>query len=97
VARSLPGRESLRLAWRAIREDLGRHVAVFVIAFVVSMALNSVLSAFSIPMTITQHQMPSMALIFTPVRLVSGVVQSMVSAAVGSWLIACFVSMTEER
>ena len=97
VARSLPGRESLRVAWRAVREDLGRHVAVALIAFVVSMALNSIVSAFSVPMTITQHQLPSMALFFTPVRLVSGVFQSMVSAAVGCWLMACFVSMTEER
>lgn len=97
VARSLPARESLRLAWRAVRDDLGRHLAVAVIAFVVSMALNSAVSAFSIPMTITQHQLPSMALIFTPVRIASGVIQSIVSAAVGSWLMACFVSMTEER
>jgi hypothetical protein len=97
VSRSLLARESLRVAWRAVREDLGRHVAVAVIAFVVSMALNSVVSAFSIPITITQHQLPSTALIFTPVRLASGFIQSIVSAAVGSWLMACFVSMTEER
>jgi hypothetical protein len=96
VARSLPARESLRIAWRAVRDDLGRHVAVAVIAFVVSMALNSVVSAFSIPMTISSHHLPSLELFFTPVRLASGIVQSMVSAAIGSWLIACFVSMTEE-
>jgi hypothetical protein len=96
VARSLPARESLRLAWRAVRDDLGRHVAVAVIAFVVSMALNSVVSAFSIPMTISSQHLPSLELFFTPVRLASGIVQSMVSAGVGSWLIACFVSMTEE-
>lgn len=97
VARSLPARESLRVAWRAVRDDLGRHVAIALIAFVVSMALNSLVSAFSIPMSITQHQLPSMALLFTPVRLVSGIVQTIVGAAVGSWLVACFVSMTEER
>jgi hypothetical protein len=96
VARSLPARESLRVAWRAVRDDLGRHVAVAVIAFVVSMALNSIVSAFSIPMTISTHHLPSLELFFTPVRLASGIVQSMVSAAIGSWLIACFVSMTEE-
>lgn len=96
VARSLPARESLRVAWRAVRDDLGRHVAVAVIAFVVSMALNSVVSAFSVPMTISSHHLPSLELFFTPVRLASGIVQSMVSAAIGSWLIACFVSMTEE-
>ena len=97
VARSLPARESLRLAWRAVRDDVGRHLAVAVIAFVVSMALNSVVSAFSIPMSISSHHLPSLELFFTPVRLASSVVQSMVSAAIGSWLIACFVSMTEER
>jgi len=96
VARSLPARESLRLAWRAVRDDIGRHLAVAVIAFVVSMALNSVVSAFSIPMTISQHHLPSLALLFTPVRLASSVIQSMVSAAIGAWLMACFVSMTEE-
>jgi hypothetical protein len=96
VARSLPARESLRLAWRAVRSDLGRHVAVAVIAFVVSMALNSIVSAFSIPMTISSQHLPSLELFFTPMRLASGVVQSMVSAGIGSWLIACFVSMTEE-
>jgi hypothetical protein len=96
VARSLPARESLRLAWRAVRDDVGRHLAVAVIAFVVSMAINSIVSAFSIPMTISEHHLPSLALLFTPVRLASSVVQSMISAAIGSWLIACFVSMTEE-
>lgn len=96
VARSLPARESLRLAWRAVRDDVGRHLAVAVIAFVVSMAINSIVSAFSIPMSISEHHLPSLALLFTPVRLATSVVQSMVSAAIGSWLIACFVSMTEE-
>jgi hypothetical protein len=96
VARSLPARESLRLAWRAIRTDLGRHLAVAVIAFVVSMAINSIVSAFSIPMTISSQHLPSLELFFTPVRLASGIVQSMVSAGIGCWLIACFVSMTEE-
>ena len=97
VARSLPARESLRLGWRAVRADLGRHIAVAVITFVVSLAVNSLVSAFSVPMTISEHRLPSMALIFTPVRLVIGVVQGVVGAAVGSWLMACFVSMTEER
>src|SRR5207248_2398278 len=83
VARSLPARESLRLAWRAVRDDLGRHLAVAVIAFVVSMALSSAVSAFSVPMAISQHHMPSLTLLFTPVRLASSIIQSMVSAAIG--------------
>jgi hypothetical protein len=97
VARSLPAAESLRLGWRAIRADLGRHLAIAVIVFVVSLALNSLVSGFSIPMSFTSQKLPSVALLFAPVRMVGGVIQSVVSAAIGSLLLACFVSMTEER
>ena len=96
VARSLPARESLRLGWRAFRMDLGRHLAVAVIIFVVMLALNSLFSGFSIPFTITEHKLPTAAIMFAPIRLVAGVFQSVASAAVGSFLLACFVSMTEE-
>jgi hypothetical protein len=97
VGRALSARESLRLGWRAVRDDLGRHLAVALILFVVSMALNSLVSAFTIPMNFTSQRLPGVALMFAPVRLFAGVVQGVVSAAVGSCLLACFVSMTEER
>lgn len=97
VARAVSARESLRLGWRAIRADLGRHLAVAVIMFVISLALNSLVSGFSIPMRLSEHRVPTMALMFAPIQLIGGVVQGMVGAAIGSWLLACFVSMTEER
>jgi hypothetical protein len=97
VARALPARESLRLGWRAIRADLERHLAIAVILFVISMAINSVVSVFGIPMTITEHRLPTMALMFAPVRIIIGIAQGIVGAAIGSCLLACFVSMTEER
>lgn len=97
VARSVSARESLSLGWRAFRADLGRHLAVAVILFVISMAINSVVSAFSIPMNLTLHQLPTVALMFAPARIVIGIAQGIVSAAIGSCLLACFVSMTEER
>lgn len=97
VARALSARESLRLGWREFRSDLGRHLAIAVILFVVSMAINSLFSAFTIPMNITSQRLPTMALMFAPARLLAGVVQGIVGAAVGSCLLACFVSMTEER
>ena len=34
---------------------------------------------------------------FAPARFVIGVMQGIVGAAIGSCLLACFVSMTEER
>lgn len=103
VARAVSARDALRQGWREFRADLGRHLAVAVIVFVISMALNSVVSAFSVPMNIsqniTQHQhgFPPMALIFAPVRVIVGVIQGMIGAAISSFFLACFVSMTEER
>lgn len=97
VARAAGANESLRLGWREFRADLGRHLAIALIMFVVSLALNSLVSGFSIPMTFTEHKIPSAALMFAPVRLIAGVVQAMIGAAVGSCFLACFVSMTEER
>jgi hypothetical protein len=97
VARATSARESLRLGWREFRSDLGRHLAIAVIVFVISMALNSLVSAFSVPMNITQHKMPDLTLMFAPVRVAVGVIQGMIGAAVSSFFLACFVSMTEER
>jgi len=97
VARSLPAAESLRVGWRAVRTDLGRHLAIAVIVFVVSLALNSLVSGFSFPMSFTSQKLPTVALLFAPVRMAGGIVQSVFSAAIGSLFLACFVSMTEER
>lgn len=97
VARALSARESLRLGWNEVRADLGRHLAVAIILFVISMALSSVASGFSMPMTFTEHKIPTAALMFAPIRIVVGIVQGAVGAAIGSCLLACFVSMTEER
>jgi hypothetical protein len=103
VARAVSARDALRQGWREFRSDLGRHLAVAVIVFVISMALNSLVSAFTVPMNIsqniTQHQhgFPPMALIFAPVRVIVGVIQGMIGAAISSFFLACFVSMTEER
>ncbi len=97
VARALPAREALRLGWRAFRADLQRHLVIAIIMFGISMALNSLISSFGIPMTFAEHRVPIAALMFAPVRLVTGVIQGAISAAVSSCLLACFVSMTEER
>src|SRR5437764_1280574 len=94
VARSLPARESLSAGWRAIKGDLGRHLAVAVILFVISMAINSFVSAFSIPMNMNLHQTPTVALMFAPARIVIGSVQRIVSASIGTCRLACFVSLT---
>lgn len=99
VARAVGARDALRQGWREFRADLGRHLAVAVIVFVISMALNSLVSGFTVPMNFSQHQhgFPTMALMFAPVRVIAGVIQGMIGAAISSFFLACFVSMTEER
>jgi hypothetical protein len=97
VARAISANDALRAGWREFRADLGRHLAVALIVFVISMALNSLVSGFSIPMNLTQNKFPTMALMFAPMRIFAGVVQGMIGAAISSFFLACFVSMTEER
>jgi hypothetical protein len=97
VGRAVGASDALRLGWREFRADLGRHLAVAVIIIVISLALNSLVSGFSVPMNITQNKFPTMALMFAPVRVVAGVLQMMIGAAISSFFLACFVSMTEER
>lgn len=97
VARATGANESLRLGWREFRTDLGRHLAIALIMFVISLALNSLVSGVSIPMSFTGHRIPTAALMFAPIRLIAGVVQGMIGAVVSSCFLACFVSMTEER
>ena len=94
VARASGANESLRLGWREFRTDLGRHLAIALIMFVLSLALNSLVSGFGIPMPFSEHKV---ALMFAPIRLIAGVVQGMIGAAISSCFLACFVSMTEER
>lgn len=97
VSRAVSANDGLRAGWREIRADFGRHLAIAVIIFVISMALNSLVSGFSIPMNITQNKFPTMAVMFAPVRIIAGAIQGMIGAAVSSFFLACFVSMTEER
>lgn len=97
VARAIGANEALRAGWREFRADLGRHLAVWLIVFVLSMALNSLVSGFSIPMNLSQHKFPTMALMFAPARVIAGVIQGMIGAGISSFFLACFVSLTEER
>ncbi|MEA2236169.1 MAG: hypothetical protein QOC81_893 [Thermoanaerobaculia bacterium] len=97
VARAIGANDALRAGWREFRADLGRHLAVAVIIIVISMALNSLVSGFSVPMNLTQNKFPTFALMFAPARVIAGVVQGVIGAAISSFFLACFVSMTEER
>lgn len=98
VARNLPARESCSRAWRELKADFSRHLIVGLIIYAISFGAAIVLSTMSsvVSMTSNRHA-PMFGLAFAPLQIVSSLAQSVVSAAIGIWLLACFVSMTEER
>jgi hypothetical protein len=97
VARAMGARESLHLAWADFRADLGRHLVIGIIMFVLTIAIASAVSGLSVPMIFSSHRAPGLSLLFAPVRIIASVIQSACSAAIGAFFLACFVVMTEER
>ena len=104
VARAAGARDALRQGWREFRADLGRHLAV---AVIVVRDLDGAEFAGVRLHRSDEHQPEHQhststasrrwRCIFAPVRVIVGVIQGMIGAAISSFFLACFVSMTEER
>ena len=92
-ARRSTAMDSLRAAWREFRADLGRHLGVAAIMFVVTLGAGMVAASFS-SMASFGHQ-PSLAMI--PLQFTSSIIESVVSAAVGAWFLACFSALAVEQ
>ena len=101
IARGLAGRAALGQAWVAIRADFGRHFAVAFLLMAITFGGSMVISMVTAPMSIMSgaagHGAPLVSLMFAPMRIVSSLLQSIFSAAVGLWFLASFIGMTEER
>ena len=102
VARGVAGRAALSQAWAAIRADFGRHFAVAFLLMAITFGGSMVISMFTAPMSIMSGAAghgaaPLVSLMFAPMRIVSSLLQSVFSAAVGLWFLASFIGMTEER
>ena len=91
-ARRTPAMDSLRAAWREFRGDLGRHLGVAAILFAVTLGAAMVAGSFS-SMAALGHQ-PGLGMI--PLQFTSSILQSVVSAAVGAWFLACFAALAVE-
>jgi uncharacterized membrane protein len=85
--------DSLRLAWRELRSDFGRHLAVAAVAFVVTIGLAIVVSSFSM-MAQFGHSSPSIMMI--PLQFSSSIINSIFGAAIGAWFLACFAALAVE-
>jgi hypothetical protein len=97
IARELPAWEAMKAALRELRLDLGRHAVIAVIAFAVSIAISSALSMAPLPFRILQQHNPMAFIVGAPVQLATSVLNQLCSAAVTCWLLAGFVTLTEDR
>lgn len=94
--RALSGREALSVAWREMRADFGRHFAVAFIMLVLSVGGAMTLGMFSAAFSFhAPHDFAAM--MFAPARIAVSMVQSVFTAAVGLWLLACFAAMSDSK
>ena len=95
VARHTGAVDALRASWREFKTDVGRHIAVVLILFVLmiigAMAFSSV-SAFT---NIDDSAM--FQLMTLPLQLTSSILNSVFSAFMTGWFLASFAALTTER
>ena len=99
AVRRAGARDALTIAWRAIREDLGRHVLVMLAVIVVAFAGSSFFAGFSffaaLGEGIGRHHVFNF---FTfPIRIASSILSSTFSAAVSSWFLAAYAALAVEK
>jgi hypothetical protein len=95
VARRSTAMDSLRAAWAEFRADLGRHLAVAVVMVLVSFGAAVVVGAMSSMMSLGLGHSNSLMLI--PMQFSSSILNSVFSAAVSAWFLACFAALAVER
>jgi len=97
VARGAGAGAALRLGWNEIMADLGRHLGVAVIVFVVAFGGAMAISMVTFPLSLAHQQSAFSGLMLAPAQLVVSFVQAVFSSAVGLWFLASYVGLTEER
>jgi hypothetical protein len=100
VARAANARAALKDGWAQIRADFGRHLAVAFIVIGISFGGAMVISMATMPMSMVRsisHTPSGLDIAFAPAQIVTSILQSIFSAAVGLWFLASYVGMTEER
>lgn len=100
VARAESANASLRDGWSEIRRDFGRHFAVAFIVFVIAFGGAMAISMFTAPIGIFRQAAGTPAFVdiaFAPAQILTSLLQSVFSAAVGLWFLASYVGLTEER
>jgi hypothetical protein len=86
---------AVRKAWREIRGDLGRHLAVAIVLTLISFGVAMFVTTLSAGFAISDA--PSFMLVTMPLRLALSVVNGAFSAAMAGWFLATLAAITAER
>ncbi|HEV7919714.1 MAG TPA: hypothetical protein VGR02_02870 [Thermoanaerobaculia bacterium] len=95
LAYSLNARDALRMAWREVKTDLGRHVAVVAVLMLVAFAVAGVFGSASLGFSFSRSL--SWTLLFAPMRILLQLANSAVSAAIANWMLGSFAALVTER
>lgn len=87
---------ALRASWAEFRNDLGRHLAVAAVMIVVTFAASMVFSSFSALGSLGEHAPATYSIMMIPVQFSASIANSIFSAAVGAWFLACFAALAVE-
>jgi hypothetical protein len=97
--RQTSARESLSIAWTAVRADLGRHVLIFVAVLVVALAGSSFFATFgffaAFGEAFGRHGVFNV--ITFPLRILGSLLNTAFSAAVSAWYLAAYSALVAEE
>lgn len=93
-------RDTLRVAWAAFKADLGRHLLValvlFVVSFAGSMFIGSLTFAAGFAEALGRNNSGSIALMMLPLRFLAQILSTAFSAVVGGWFLSSFCALANE-
>ena len=82
-------------AWREFRADAGRHIGVALILFLLMIVGSGVFA--SISFVGGWNDSATFALALLPLQLIGSIANSIFSAVIQSWFVACFAALTVDR
>ena len=96
LTRNVGASEAMSIARREAMADFGRHCAVALIAMVVMIGGAGVISMLSFPVSFVRGDSLGAGMMI-PLQLGVSFIQSIFSAAAGTWFLAAFIALTEDR
>lgn len=93
-------RDTLNASWAAFKSDLGRHLLValvlFVVSFAGSMFIGSLTFAAGFAEALGRNNSGSIAVMMLPLRFLAQILSTAFSAMVGGWFLASFCALANE-